>query len=191
MSSEDLQALCTREEWPISTLTDIFVSKVRCVIPHTWYRYLSNLCCYSSMHADQKIKQQMEQQNPAPSTASSSNARASTKLASALKEEASEKDLLPYTRERQKQFTTLFLELLSKIFFRSVFDADWYGIQMSACPKKTNASQPLGRHGPISRTSSKWFLLDGIRPWLILPFPRHSHPRRSLALNGSTSLLLL
>ena len=76
------------------------------------------------MHADQKIKQQMEQQNPAPSTASSSNARASTKLASALKEEASEKDLLPYMRERQKQFTTLFLELLSKIFFRSVFDAD-------------------------------------------------------------------
>ncbi|EDR01941.1 uncharacterized protein LACBIDRAFT_332765 [Laccaria bicolor S238N-H82] len=50
MSSKDLQALCTREEWPIATLTDIFVSKV------------------CAMHADQQIKQSMEELNVAPST---------------------------------------------------------------------------------------------------------------------------
>ncbi|EDQ98440.1 uncharacterized protein LACBIDRAFT_335963 [Laccaria bicolor S238N-H82] len=47
MSSEDLQALCTREEWPIPTLMDIFVSRVR------------------AMHADQQIKQSMEELNVA------------------------------------------------------------------------------------------------------------------------------
>jgi len=97
------------------------------------------------MHADQKIKQQMEQQNAAPSAASSSTARPSTVLASALKEEASsEKDPLPYMKERQKQFTKLFLDLLSKIFFSSIFVIYSCDIQTAACPKKTSTSQPLG-----------------------------------------------
>ncbi|EDR11366.1 uncharacterized protein LACBIDRAFT_325095 [Laccaria bicolor S238N-H82] len=47
-------------------------------------------------------------------SASSSMARARTSLASALKKEASsDKDVLPYTKERQKQFTRLFLDLLN------------------------------------------------------------------------------
>ena len=29
MSSPELQELCSHEEWPISTITDIFVTKVR------------------------------------------------------------------------------------------------------------------------------------------------------------------
>ncbi|EDR01996.1 uncharacterized protein LACBIDRAFT_332752 [Laccaria bicolor S238N-H82] len=83
MSSEDLQALCDREKWAMGTLTDIFVSKVH------------------AMHADHQIKQSMEELNVAPSTtASSSTACAPTRLASALKEEASsDKDVLPYTKE--------------------------------------------------------------------------------------------
>lgn len=94
------------------------------------------------MHADRIIKQQMEQQLSGPSTASSSTARPatassstagpstatsstahpSTALAAALKAEASpEKDILPYTKERQKQFTKLFLDLLSTIFLGFIF----------------------------------------------------------------------
>ena len=190
MSSEDLQELCTREEWPISTLTDIFVSKVRCVLLRTWDRSLSDLRCYSAMHADRKIKQQMEQQNAASSTVISSTAHPSTALASALKEEASsEKDPLPYMKERQKQFTKLFLDLLSKTFFRSVFVMYSCDIQTAACPKKTSASQPLGRRGPTSPTNLNSLLRDGIRLWLILPFPGILLLRRSPTCSGSTSRL--
>jgi len=109
-------------------------------------------------------------------------------MAPTIEEEASsEKDPLPYMKEHQKQFTTLFLDLLSKIFFSSIFVIYSCDIQTAACPKKTSACQPLGSHGPISSTNSNSLLQDGIWLWLILPFARDLLPQRSPALSGSTS----
>lgn len=137
------------------------------------------------MHADRKIKQQIEEQSAGPSNANSSTTQPLTVLASALKEATSEKDLLPYTKERQKQFTKLFLDLLSKIFLDSLFVIYSCEIQIAACPKKMSASRRLGRHGRTWHSNSNSSLGDGIQLWLISPFVGHLLPRKYPVPSGS------
>lgn len=117
MSSSELQDLCKREQWPIAMLTDVFVSKVR------------------AMHADRIIRDQVIQHGMAssatpsvvtkrstagPSTASPPSARLSTAgpstaqvaKASIITVAADEK-ILPNAKDRQRQFSDLFLNLLN------------------------------------------------------------------------------
>ncbi|KIK02230.1 hypothetical protein K443DRAFT_131951 [Laccaria amethystina LaAM-08-1] len=86
-------------KWPISMLTDVFVSKVRV------------------MHVDRKIKGQMMQQassTTVPATAERLTASPSTAHPKvSIIAVAPEENVLPNVKDRQRQFSDLFLNLLN------------------------------------------------------------------------------